>query len=579
MTAVHEAGSATTAAAVVDALLALGIEHLFCNLGTDHAPLIEELARRAQAGEAAPRVTLCAHENTAVHMAAGFAMATGCGQAVLVHVDAGTANAAMGMHNAARFRLPLLLLAGRAPYSSDGRALGGRNAYVNFVQEPFDQGALVRPYVKWEYTLPAGDVAAEALVRAHQRMHAAPQGPVYLMAAREVLAAPTGAARTPARPQPAARYGGPRDEDIGELARRLLAAQRPLLLTAYAGRSREAVAALDALARFAAVRVVEHVPHVLNLPHASPCHAGFQPAAEVPLADVGLMLDIDVPWIPAATQPAPGSWWAHCDTDIEKALFPMWSFAADLRWHGDTAGLLARLLEAMRANADEAFLRRAAARLDRMAGERRERALAAADAAARPAPAGTVSPAYFCARLAEQLEPEDIVLNEAVRHAATVYEQVPRQVFGTRIGPAGGGLGYAGGMALGIKMARPEAAVVSVVGDGSFHFGNPTSVLEASMRYGLPTLTVVLDNGGWSAVREATRRVYPQGHAAGTRAWHAEYGGAMDFAQLARAGGAFGARVGEPDEVNRAVRDGLAAVRGGRPAVLHVRIPSLQDEA
>ena len=117
----------TAAALLLDALAEHGVEYLFCNLGTDHAPLIEALAEARAGGRAVPRVILCPHENTAVHMAGGYAAATGRGQAVLVHVDAGTANAAMGLHNLARARIPVLMMAGRAPFSSPGELPGGRD--------------------------------------------------------------------------------------------------------------------------------------------------------------------------------------------------------------------------------------------------------------------------------------------------------------------------------------------------------------------------------------------------------------------------------------------------------------------
>ena len=190
----------TAAALLLDALVAHGVEYLFCNLGTDHAPLIEELARARAAGRTVPTVVLCPHENTAVHMAGGYAAATGRGQGVLVHVDAGTANAAMGLHNLARARLPVLVMAGRAPFSSRGELPGGRDTYVHFVQEPFDQAGLVRPNVKWEYTLPAPEVAREVLGRAHAVMHSDPMGPVYLMLPREVLAASCDVSVLPALP-------------------------------------------------------------------------------------------------------------------------------------------------------------------------------------------------------------------------------------------------------------------------------------------------------------------------------------------------------------------------------------------
>ena len=116
----------TAAHDLLQGLLDRGIEYLFCNLGTDHAPLIEEMASWRTQGKALPQLILCPHENTAVHMAGGFALATGRGQAVLVHVDAGTANSAMGLHNLSRARIPVLLIAGRAPMSTFDDTPGGR---------------------------------------------------------------------------------------------------------------------------------------------------------------------------------------------------------------------------------------------------------------------------------------------------------------------------------------------------------------------------------------------------------------------------------------------------------------------
>ena len=65
---------------------------IFANLGTDHVSLIEEIARFDRDGRRHPQIILCPHEVVAVHMAGGYALATGRGQAVFVHVDAGTAN-------------------------------------------------------------------------------------------------------------------------------------------------------------------------------------------------------------------------------------------------------------------------------------------------------------------------------------------------------------------------------------------------------------------------------------------------------------------------------------------------------
>ena len=71
-------------------------------------------------------------------------------------------------------------------------------------------------------------------------------------------------------------------------------------------------------------------------------------------------------------------------------------------------------------------------------------------------------------------------------------------------------------MALGLKLARPERRIVQVIGDGGFHFSSPDSVYAVAQQYQIPILTVVLDNGGWQAVKSAVQRVYPKGVAAET---------------------------------------------------------------
>src|ERR1700712_4022086 len=126
----------------IEGLNEIGIEYLFSNMGTDHAPIIEALAGRARRGQPSPKIIHCPHENTAAHMAGGYAMVTGRGQGVLVHVDVGTANAANAMHNMLRTRIPVLLMAGKAPFTAANERVGTRDTYVHFIQEPFDQASL-----------------------------------------------------------------------------------------------------------------------------------------------------------------------------------------------------------------------------------------------------------------------------------------------------------------------------------------------------------------------------------------------------------------------------------------------------
>src|SRR5271167_2717666 len=305
----------STAYYLIEGLNEIGIEYLFCNLGTDHVPIIEEMAHRRRRGEAVPKIVRCPHENTAAHMAAGYAIVTGRGQGVLVHVDVGTANAATAMHNMFRSRLPVLLMAGKAPYTSHRELVGTRDTHVHFVQEPFDQASLVRPYVKWEWTLPSGVVVKEALRRAASIMQSEPRGPVYLMMQRETLTQHWNAdeiRRYPAD-QFAATSGGGADPKLVEaLAEKILAAENPILITGYAGRHAHASEAIDALSQFAGIAVYE-ANMINNISHANPCFVGFSADKAVPQADVGLLVDVDVPWFPSDVQTNERTFWAHID--------------------------------------------------------------------------------------------------------------------------------------------------------------------------------------------------------------------------------------------------------------------------
>ena len=568
----------STAHYFLEGLNDIGFDYLFCNFGTDHAPLIEAMASFKQDKRKMPVAILCPHENTAVHMAAGYAIATGRGQGVMVHVDAGTANAAMAMHNLYRNRIPVLLMAGRAPYTTRGERLGTRDIYVHFIQEPFDQASIVRPYTKWEYNLPSGVIAKEVLRRAHSMMQSDPKGPVYLTFARETLTESWSEGEI--RSYPEARFGpvaagGTDAGNIDLIAGKLLASERPLLITSYAGRNPATVRVLDELARFAGVCVVEFTTTCMNLPHDSPCHGGFTPGRHLAEADMGLLVDVDVPWIPKDMPDNPQTWWAHIDIDAEKRGFPMWNFPADLRVQGDSHRILADLLAALKARADAGFKAKAAARVTEMALELQARRTKAAKLAEERGIKGEINPHFICAVIARALQPADIVVNEAIRNGPTVLEQMPRTEPGSLVGSMGGGLGFSGGVALGLKLALPDRTIVQIVGDGTFYFSNPQSTLAVSRQYGLAVFTVVLDNSGWGAVKAATLAVYPDGDAKATNEFGSALTPDMNFAKVAEAAGAHGELVSDPDTVEAAIARCLAAVKGGKSALLHAKVTKL----
>jgi acetolactate synthase-1/2/3 large subunit len=563
---------------LLQGLVDLGIEYLFCNLGTDHAPLIEEMAHWREQGRAFPKLILCPHENTAVHMAGGYAVATGRGQAVLVHVDAGTANAAMGLHNLCRTRIPVLLIAGRAPMSTFDSATGGRDTYVHFIQEPFDQASVVRPYVKWEYNLAWPSMAHEVISRAGAVMQSDPTGPVYLTLPREVLAAPVDA-------QSIGAYGhqnhlpvkaqGADANAIAQIAAKLMGSENPMLVTAYAGRNHAAPALIEKLAMLCGMRVCEFNSIYLNIRRNSPFFAGYNPAAFTEQADFGLMVDVDVPWIPKTTRVNPNAYWAQLDVDAIKRDIPMWGFPLNARIEGDSVRLLTQLIECIEQTATPAFKAMASQRSLIIQAEHEKNQQKAAAMAQEPGKVNAINPHFLCAAIGRQIRSEDVVLNEAIRNTMAVFEQIPREMPGTLMGLSGGGLGFSAGTALGIKLAQTQSRVIHFVGDGSFYFSNPSSVYAVAHQYDLPILTVLLDNGGWSAVKESTLRMYPKGEAKSTNQFASDLGYGTDFAAIAEAAGAHGERLVDPSQTEAAIARCLVALDAGQSALLHVRITPL----
>jgi acetolactate synthase-1/2/3 large subunit len=566
----------------LEGLVDLGVDYIFANLGTDHVSIIEEMARWDKEGRKHPEVILCPHEVVAVHMAGGYALATGKCQAVLVHVDAGTANACMAIQNLFRYRLPVMLFAGRAPHTLHGELVGSRDTYVHFVQDPFDIASIVRPYVKWEYSLPSGIVVKEALARASAFAHSDPPGPVYMMLPRETLAEEWDEEAMPSYPP--ARYGSVRAGGIEPdraqaIAKELMAAENPAAFAAYLGRRSEAVAVLDRLARTCGIRVAEFNAIDLNIPQDSPCYAGGDPLALLESADLGLLLDTDVPFVPQSKH-AREMKWIQIDVDPLKADFPMWGFATDMRVQGDSGIILQQVLDAVEARADDAYRKRVAARIESWNGARESAARRRADASGNKGVSGALNTPFVFKTLSDKISQDDVVLNEAIRNGPILQEHLKRTRPQSYVGLAGGGLGFSGGMALGLKLAQPKRRVVQVIGDGGFHFSSPDSVYATAQRYQIPTLTVVLDNGGWQAVKSATQRVYPKGIAAETdqfqsRLMSGRQGERRDFSEVAKAFGAHGECVREPDDLAAAIDRCLAALDDGKAAVLHVHVTRL----
>ena len=153
------------AEAFLRALADHGVDYFFANPGTDFPPIVEAFSRAKKTNAKVPKPVLVPHENLAVAMAHGAYLMNGRPQAVMVHVNVGTANTLNNLINISRDRVPLILAAGRTPITEKG-SFGSRSRPIHWAQEMFDQAGMLREMVKWDYELRApgqvGDVVARA---------------------------------------------------------------------------------------------------------------------------------------------------------------------------------------------------------------------------------------------------------------------------------------------------------------------------------------------------------------------------------------------------------------------------------
>ena len=487
-----------------------GVDYLFANSGTDFPPLVEALARARRDGFAVPKTLLVPHENVAVGMAHGVAMVTGRAQALMVHVNVGTANALCGLINAARENVPMLLAAGRTPLFETG-APGSRSLNIHWAQEMFDQAGMVREHVKWDYELRGGAQLESVLDRALAIAASEPQGPVYLSLPREVLAG-AGVAFSAVTTQQAAAAPTPDADTIARAAEILARARNPLVITARAGREPDAVPLLAALAERFALPVVEYRPRHLSLPNTHPMHAGYESAPWLDEADAILVLDCDVPWIPAVRAPRTGVPVIQAGSDPLFARYPTRGFRADVSIVGTSRRVLAALGPALeKVGVDAAAV---AARRKHILAAGRQRRAATESLAQAGHGAPTLGMAAVSRALSDALARaggDAIVINEYSLVPAAMELTRPGSFFGSS--PVGG-LGWGVPAALGAKLAAPGALVVAAVGDGSYTFANPLACHHAAAMHGVATLTLVMNNGAYGAVDRATRAMYPQGLAA-----------------------------------------------------------------
>ncbi|KAH8716995.1 thiamine pyrophosphate enzyme, N-terminal TPP binding domain-containing protein [Phaeosphaeriaceae sp. PMI808] len=518
----------TTAFAIFEGLWETGVTRCFVNVGSDHPSILEAFIKgKRERPHAFPQMITCPSEVTAISIADGYARISGKPQAVLVHVDVGTQALGQGVHNASIARVPVFILAGLCPFTESDEMIGSKTEYSNWLQDAHDQAAIVRQYCRYVGEVRTGLNVKQLIGRALQFAKTAPKGPVYLAAAREVLAqetepmsleqdqwVPIGPSALPA-------------DAVQEIAAALVGAERPLIITGYSGRDRRTPELLVALADLIpGIRIHDTGGSDMCFPVSHPASEGFRLSTDkcTQDADVIFLLDCDIPWIPSKNRPPKSTKIYHVDIDPLNQQIRVSFFPAHGRWRADGFTALTQLVDFIKGDQKSIAILQNPIYIAR--GRKQAQAHKARFAIIQAQTQGCLDDSeklngnnVGSLLRAKLPEPTTFVV-EAVTNSQIMHDQLQPSRPGGWINCGATGIGWSNGAALGVRMALQDqevdaiakrAIVCQIVGDGSFMCAAPSSALWVASKYEIPILTIVLNNGGWKAPRNSVEMVYPDG--------------------------------------------------------------------
>ncbi|KAJ5354613.1 Thiamine pyrophosphate enzyme C-terminal TPP-binding [Penicillium brevicompactum] len=584
----------TASFAFFEALWEGGVRHVFVNLGSDHPSILEAMVKgQKEKRDQFPTIITCPNEMVALSMADGYARLTGEPQAVIVHVDVGTQGLGAAVHNASCGRAPVLIFAGLSPYTIEGEMRGSRTEYIHWIQDVPDQKQIVAQYCRYTGEIKTGKNIKQIVNRALQFATSDPQGPVYLVGAREVMEEdiePYQLNQTvwgPVSPAALPVSG------VQLIASELAAAKNPLIITGYSGRKAQAVTELVNLANnFKGIRVLDTGGSDMCFPADHPAWVGMRfPGHDlVGTSDLILVIDCDVPWVPTQFKPSASAKIIHIDVDPLKQQIPVFYINAMATFRADSSTALKQIneyvasqtsLQEFTASEENVILGQ---HRDEEYSQRRQeiRELAVVPEGGDDA---SLNISYLMAQVRQGVPDDTIWAIEAVTNGHFVADQVSATLPNSWINCGGGGLGWSGGGALGIKLASDMQHggpgkgkfICQVVGDGTFLFSVPGSVYWVARRYGIPILTIVLNNKGWNAPRRSMLLVHPEGD--GSRATNEDlnisFAPTPDYAGIAKAaagGELWAGRASTVAELAQKLPDAIKSVLNGQAAVLEAQL-------
>jgi acetolactate synthase-1/2/3 large subunit len=526
----------SAAHAVVRALLAHGVDRVFCVAGESYLALLDALFDTP-----AIDVVTSRHEGSAGFAALADAKLTRRPGVLLVNRGPGATNASIALHSARQDATPLVLVVGQVCRTEIGRA--------SF--QEMDHGAFFAGLAKAVWTVYEPDRAQEIVARSLRVAQAGTPGPTVVVIPEDVLRQPTPVIPTGRwRPKaPAVDHA-----DVERCAVLLRAARRPLLIAGDRVGDEPGRQALRTTAARLGIPVVTSHKRQDLLDNDDPSYAGHLtlgvPAARrALLSEADIVLAIGTRLGSVTTQsftlPDPGRQrLVHVYPDAE------WIghvYTPDLPVVGDPAMFLDAL-----AAVD--------VRSDGWADwTRRLRRAETESAAWQPVMAadGVVFGAVVAA--VDEAVREAVVTVDAGNFTSWVHRYLRMTADRRLLGIASSAMGFGVPAGIAAALRRPELPVITFVGDGGFLMTG-TELMTAVHRH-LRLVVVIADNGSYGTIRHHQERAYP-GRTIATDLTN------PDFAAMARAFGAAGLSVGRPEEIGPALK---AALDCSGPAVLHVR--------
>lgn len=488
--------------------LQAGVSHCFVNLGSDHPSIMEAMVKGQQERpDEMPRIITCPNEMVALSMADGYARATNQPQAVIVHVDVGTSGMGAALHNASAGKAPVLIFAGLSPCTLEGEYTGSRTEYIHWLQDVPDQKQIVAQYCRYTAEIKRGRNVKQLVNRALAWAMSEPRGPTYLYGTRETMEELIEPYSLNQACWTLIENGALRSSQVSMIAETLVKSSQPLVVTGYGARNHALVGALTDLAdTIRGLRVLDTAGSDMCFPASHPgwlgTRLGIHPAIET--ADTILVIDCDVPWINTQCKPNNQARIFHLDSDPLKSTIPLFYIDAVARFRVDATTAVSQVAEYIKSHfatevSSVVFAERwntlqlqHAMHLQQIATE------------AEASQDGLISCPYLINEVRKACPTDTIWVVEAVTNTHIVADQIQATLPGSWLNCGGGGLGWSGGGALGVKLATDKAAggnnkgrfVCQIVADGTFMFSVPSSVYWIAQKYDIPVLTIVLNNHG-----------------------------------------------------------------------------------